>query len=249
MMRRRLLIGLATLALVLLLAMGGFVIWASQAATPMPQAWAALQSDQAVTVADEQWLTFAPVTDAPTQGLIFYPGGKVDPRAYAPAAHGLAQEGFLVVIVPMPLNLAVLAPGRAADVIAAHGEIDDWSIAGHSLGGSMAANFVRKNPAAVDRVIFWAAYPADGDSMATRTELIVGSIYGTLDGLATPEKIDASRPLLPATTEFVPIDGGNHAQFGWYGDQDGDNAATISREEQQAQIIAATLALLRRSIP
>ncbi len=72
------------------------------------------------------------------------------------------------------------------------------------------------------------------------------SVYGTLDGLATGEKIEASRALLPADTTWAPIAGGNHAQFGWYGDQAGDNPAAISRIEQQNQIVAATLALLKR---
>ena len=72
----------------------------------------------------------------------------------------------------------------------------------------------------------------------------ITSIFGTLDGLATVEKIDTSRPLLPAQTLFVAMDGGNHAQFGWYGDQPGDNPATLSREAQQAQIVAATMDLL-----
>lgn len=41
------------------------------------------------------------------------------------------------------------------------------------------------------------------------------------------------------------VDDGNHAQFGWYGDQRGDGTATISREDQQSQVVAATLRLLR----
>jgi hypothetical protein len=74
----------------------------------------------------------------------------------------------------------------------------------------------------------------------------VTSIFATLDGLATVEKIENSRRLLPSTTEWVAIDGGNHAQFGWYGPQSGDNSATISREEQQRQVVAATAQLLER---
>ena len=99
--------------LVLLLAVGGFVLWAAQAAAPMPEALAALQSDARVTVQDRPWWIFQPTGAAPTTGLIFYPGAKVDPRAYAPAAHQLAAAGNLVVIVPMPLNLAVFGAGRA----------------------------------------------------------------------------------------------------------------------------------------
>jgi hypothetical protein len=38
---------------------------------------------------------------------------------------------------------------------------------------------------------------------------------------------------------LVIIDGGNHAQYGAYGPQAGDGAATISREEQQQQTTTA----------
>jgi hypothetical protein len=74
----------------------------------------------------------------------------------------------------------------------------------------------------------------------------VSSIYGTLDSVADPEKIAYSQALLPPDTVWVPIEGGNHAQFGYYGPQPGDAAATISREEQQAQAVDATVALLER---
>ena len=54
-------------------------------------------------------------------------------------------------------------------------------------------------------------------------------------------------------TPFVEIEGGNHTQFGYYWDgvnenfvQEGDNPADISREEQQKQIIKATLDFLEQ---
>ena len=78
-------------------------------------------------------------------------------------------------------------------------------------------------------LFFWAAYPGSTDDLSGQT-LAVASISASLDGLATPAKIDASRPLLPSLTAWVVIEGGNHAQFGWYGDQPGDNMAMISRE-------------------
>ncbi len=65
-----------------------------------------------------------------------------------------------------------------------------------------------------------------------------------MDGLATIDKIDLSRSLLPADTTWLSIEGGNHAQFGWYGDQSGDNPAKISRTTQQDQIISGTISLL-----
>ncbi len=55
------------------------------------------------------------------------------------------------------------------------------------------------------------------------------------------DKFDASRTLLPADTTWVVIEGGNHAQFGDYGIQPGDNVATISAAEQQTQIVDATV--------
>jgi pimeloyl-ACP methyl ester carboxylesterase len=227
-----------------LLAAGGFVMWASGASAPMPEALANLQSDSQVTVENGPWLVFRPVAPPPAAGLIFYPGGKVDYRAYAPAMRAIAAGGYTVVIVPMPLNLAVFAPERAADVMAALPEVRQWAVGGHSLGGSMAAHFAYAHPAAVQGLVLWASYPASNENLSSRN-LAVVSISGTLDGLATPAKIDASRTLLPATTRWVPIAGGDHAQFGWYGPQAGDNPATISREDQQQQIVAATLELLK----
>ncbi|MEZ4673326.1 MAG: alpha/beta hydrolase [Caldilineaceae bacterium] len=241
---------IVTVMLVSLVVMGiGFVWWASQAAEPMPEALAALQSTDAVAVDYTAWLTFTPTAQAPTRGLIFYPGGRVDARAYAPAAQAIAEAGYLVVITPMPLNLAVLAPNRAAEVIAAFPEIAHWALGGHSLGGAMAANFVAKHPDTIDVLVLWAAYPAAGDTLATRTDLTVVSISGTNDGLATPADIAASHALLPANTTYVAIAGGNHAQFGWYGAQPGDNAASIARSDQQADVIAATVAALQEGMP
>ena len=229
--------------LVLVLATAGFLVWAYTPAAPMPEALAALLSDSQVQVTEEGWLVFEPADTQPDTGLILYPGGRVDPRAYAPIAREIAQQGYLVVIVPMPLNLAVFGVGTAQEVIDAYPDIQQWAIGGHSLGGAMAASFANSHSDEVDGLALWAAYPASSDDLSS-SGLQVASIYGTLDGLATGEKIDASRPLLPADTTWAPITGGNHAQFGWYGEQGGDNPAEISRLDQQNEIAAATISLL-----
>jgi hypothetical protein len=49
---------------------------------------------------------------------------------------------------------------------------------------------------------------------------------------------------LPPDTVFVPIEGGNHEQMGYYTGQPNDGVATISRAEQQAQVAAATVTML-----
>lgn len=242
-MKRRIFF-LALLAVLTLLPLG-FVIWAESTAEPMPEALQALQGDAQVNVTPGDWLVFSPVDRAPTAGLILYPGGRVDARAYAPTALQIARQGYLVVIVKMPLNLAVLAPERAAQVMQAYPEIQHWAIGGHSLGGAMAAEFAFRNPQAVDGLVLWAAYPAGSSSLA-ENDIQVVSISASMDGLATPDKIDAARSLLPASTRYVIIEGGNHAQFGWYGAQSGDLPAQISREEQQGILAAATLELMNQ---
>lgn len=238
------------LLLIPVLLVGGFVVWAKSTPRPMPEAEAALEAPadtDGVLVTTQDWLTFRPVSEDQelSTALIFYPGGRIDPRSYAPAARDIAAEGHLVVIVPMPLNLAFFAPNRASNVIASFPQVKNWTVGGHSLGGAMAARFAYHHPSAVEGLLLWASYPARGNDLSER-DLLVTSVYGTRDGLATPDEIAASRPLLPPNTEWVEIEGGNHAQFGWYGSQNGDNPATISRTAQQQQATTASVALLER---
>jgi dienelactone hydrolase len=246
-MKRLLLRVLAAIGVFTGVAVIGFVVWGS---TPQPatsEALQALVSDSVVVVEAEPWITFSPAGQATQAGLIVYPGGHVDPRAYAPLARQIAAQGYRVVIVPMPLALAVMAPNRALQVMAQDPSIEMWAVGGHSLGGAMAARFAFTHPDAVDGLVLWASYPASTDDLSS-FDIVVASIYGTLDGLSTGDKIDASRPLLPAGTRWVPIEGGNHAQFGNYGLQAGDGQATITAEEQQAQAAGATVALLRAMV-
>lgn len=222
----------------------GFIIWGSTPAQPMPEAISALETSDTVIVETGKWLVFTPVSSTPTTtGYIFYPGGRVDYRAYAPMANSLAEKGFLLVIPRMPLNLAVFGINKAADIIASHPEKTKWVIGGHSLGGSMAASYVYEHPKQIDGLVFLASYPADSNNLSNYTGKVL-SISASLDGLATPEKIAHSIGLLPDSTVWSIVEGGNHAQFGWYGSQKGDNAATISREEQQKEVIKNTLDLL-----
>lgn len=242
--RRRIIIGIViALLAVLVIGGGAFFVWANQAAQPMPEALAAMQSTDTVQFSEQNgWLVYKPIGAEPTAGLVIYPGGKVDYRAYAPTAQALAAQGYLVVIPPMPLNLAFFDVNAAEKIIAAFPEIQTWAVAGHSLGGVAASSFAAQNPDQIQGVAFWASYPQG--SMTTFPGQVI-SISASNDGLATPDKIEASKKDLPASAQFVVIEGGNHAQFGYYGEQEGDNPATISRAEQQNQLVTAMVQFLQ----
>lgn len=234
------------LLLLVAVALGAFTVWASASAAPMPEALEALVSDSQVQVETSPWLVFTPLAEPPSTGIVFYPGGRVDPRAYAPAAKDLAEQGYLVVIPPMPFNLAVFAPDRAADVIAAFPEINCWVVGGHSLGGVMAAQVADKLGEQVSGLLFWASYPADSLDLS-QSDLQVLTVSASEDGLTTPDEVQASLTRLPPSTQWFEVEGGNHAGFGWYGNQSGDGIPSITRPEQQEQIVQATLKWLQEA--
>ena len=235
---KRVLLGLLVAAILLTV---GFVIWAETPLGPAPEALAALQSDSQVTVdQSDGFITFTPTDQSPTTGFIFYPGGRVDARSYAAPLREIAARGFLVVLAPVRLNLAFFDINAAAPVFDAHPEIQHWAVGGHSLGGVAAALFA-KEYAQIEGLVFWASYPAD-ESLKDSTIRVL-SIYGTND-MAGAGAFAEKDVLMPTSVEYVVIEGGNHAQFGDYGFQPGDNEATISRADQQAQTVDAVVQFL-----
>jgi hypothetical protein len=239
-------ISLALLAL-LIIGTAAFVIWAENPLEAMPEADAALQSDEDVLVINKKWMVFSPLElldSSPKTGVIIYPGGRVEPHAYAPLAKEIARGGYLVIIPPMPLNLAFTGINVADEIMAASPEIEEWYVGGHSLGGAMAAEYVAANPNKVDGLFLWASYSAEGTDLSAIPNLKVLSIYGSEDGGV--EEIRLSRERSPEDVVWVEMDGANHAQFGWYGIQPGDGMATITREAQQAWILEETLSFIEK---
>jgi predicted alpha/beta hydrolase len=241
--KRALRAALVVVLVLALVAIGGW-LWYTQPQPLLPEAEASLASTPEVTFAEVGGrLEWAPAGGSPTAGLIVYPGGKVPPAAYGPLAQAIAAEGYLVSIVEFPFNLAVFDINAADDVLAAHPEIETWAIGGHSLGGAMAAQYAGSHDAELDGLALWAAYPANDLSGAG---LEVTSVYGTLDAGAARMGGAEAAAMLPPATVFVPIEGGNHGQMGWYTGQPNDPPATISREDQQAQVAVGTVELLER---
>jgi predicted esterase len=232
---------LIAVVLVIVIAFGGYMLSGQQ--KPMPQALEAMKSDDKVTVTNGSYIAFKPNNIQTEKALIIYPGGKVDPRAYAPMAKAFADNGVAAFIVKMPFNLAIFGYNKADKVISENGNLKEWYIAGHSLGGVMAARYAYGHQDSLKGLILWAAYPEDSKDLS-KSAMPVMSIYGTNDNLAQPSKISETQHLLPSSVQYISLKGGNHSQFGWYGFQKGDNQADITREEQQKEIVDSTLELI-----
>ncbi|MBQ8804553.1 MAG: alpha/beta hydrolase [Tyzzerella sp.] len=175
-------------------------------------------------------IVYAP--DKAEAGLIFYPGGKVEYTAYIPLMKTCASEGILCVVVEMPFNLAVLDVNAAEGIQELYPEIDEWYIGGHSLGGSMAASYLSENMDTFEGLILLGSYST---ADLSDTSLDVLSIYGSEDKVLNREKYDQNKINLPNDFTEVVLDGGCHAYFGMYGEQEGDGTPTISNEEQIEQ--------------
>lgn len=204
-----------------------FLIYAEQYYHSDGTAYSALCSDETVTVIQTEygWLFDGPSED---DALIFYPGGKVEETAYAPLLHHLAGQGMDVCLVKMPFRLAVFGVNKADDVMTQH-DYAHWYIGGHSLGGVMAASYAAAHGEQLSGIYMLAAYsskPLDEDTRAI-------IIYGSEDGVLNMAELEEADQYLPGDGATYVIEGGNHAQFGNYGIQDGDGNALISADEQQ----------------
>lgn len=226
------------ISIFLLIVIGGF-LWMSKSYKYESVAAEALESNDAIKVNDDNFITFIPRNTIATKGLIFYPGAKVEPEAYSPMCKKIAEAGYKVVIVKMPLNFAIFSPDKANKVIDLYPDIDKWAIGGHSLGGVMASDYAAKEEK-VKGLVLYASYP-QGDELEMLDKQVV-SIWGSNDGVADLDKIKDAK--LPKDTKFIEIDGGNHGQFGDYGHQSGDNEATISEEEQINIAVKETIKML-----
>jgi predicted alpha/beta-hydrolase family hydrolase len=215
---------------------------------------AVLLSDDKISVTrDRDLLTFSPKRTAPSTALLFLPGAMVDPNAYAPMARAVAERGYRVSILSLPLRLApsegsvagVMA--KAASIIESDASIQHWVIAGHSKGGKLAVRFAHEHPDLLSGLILIGTSHPDQEFDLSHLPLDVTKVYATRDGLASPKEVEANRRFLPAQTHWICIEGGNHTQFGYYRFQLGDRTATINRQSQQRPLVKAILLALQRA--
>lgn len=208
-----------------------FLIYTWQYYHADESAHSAMKSDDTVKVMQTE---YGYLFDGPseTDAVIFYPGAKVEEIAYAPLLHYLAGQGMDVCLVKMPFRLAIFGANKADHVIRQY-DYDHWYIGGHSLGGVIAADYATEHSSELSGVFLLAAYPTkplDGNTPAI-------IIYGSEDGILNMEKTANAKQYLPEGSRECVIEGGNHAQFGNYGKQNGDGNATISFDEQQHRTV------------
>lgn len=85
-----------------------------------------------------------------------------------------------------------------------------------------------------DGLLLFASYSTKDLS---NTDLKVLSLYGSNDGVLNLESYEKNKINLPSSTHEEVIIGGNHAQFGSYGKQEGGDKATISAEIQWQETV------------
>ena len=168
--------------------------------------------------------------------MVFYPGGKVDEKAYIPLLYRFAEEGMDVCLVKMPFHLAVFGIDKADEVMPQY-DYENWYIGGHSLGGAMGAAYAAGHADELRGVVLFAAYATEklDDSLK---EIV---IYGSEDGVLRLSKLREGRQFAPKRYFEHVIEGGNHALFGNYGEQEGDGTGLISAQEQQAETVRVVM--------
>ncbi len=196
----------------------------------------AMFSTDKVQVVDEKDYIFF---DGPgnEKAMIMYPGGGVESEAYAPLMKGLAEAGIDCFLVRMPLHMAIFGEDRAS-MITENYSYDEFIMAGHSLGGSIAASYLAEHPDDFSGLILLASY----STYKIDDNIKFLSVIGSEDGILNLDKYEESKNYRPKDNSFeIEIYGGNHAGFGCYGKQDGDNDATISQKKQRSETIAAIM--------
>ena len=235
----KIVIWVASIFLVLLAA--GFIYVKSSTYHPTPQASnIARQAEQL-----DNALVFKGSPDK--LSIIFYQGAFVDNASYSIWASKVAEAGYSVYLLKQPLNLAIFNPDLAEKVINSE-HLSHYIVGGHSLGGVMSSRFAagRQDNSGLEGAFFLASYPDQKGSLKDFKGKVL-SIVGSKDGVLNQSSYEKSKTYLPQQTVNITLEGGNHAGFGSYGAQKGDNQADISNEKQQKEIAVELIKWLKTS--
>lgn len=176
-----------------------------------------------------------------SKALVFYPGAKIDSRAYIPLLDRVRQHGYDVYLIIVPLGSAFIQPettDRFISLVPKLCSYDAISVAGHSLGGTGAGYALLQNTHNVKG--FFSLAGTFLVDISDRSEKMAIT-YGTRDGLFlgnAPGQISR----MNSDTVITLIQGGNHHQCVSYDFLDfGDYLATIGPKDQQDQVLSSIL--------
>lgn len=233
-----LIFGVVTIALL------AFFLWASIYYKATERALKFYSSSEYYVVEDKgSYISFTSKENSKNIAFIFYPGGKVEPKAYSPIAGKIAEKGYDVYIAKMPLNLAIFNI-NAADKIINNEKYSSYVIGGHSLGGVMASSYALKNSEKVKGLVLLAAYP-EGNISFKEKDIKIISLYGSEDNVVDKEKIEESKTLFDKNAVFDIIEGGNHSAFGDYGTQKKDSELKITQDKQEDITVDYIIGILK----
>lgn len=191
------------------------------------EAKAYLEGDASVSVTYERGAYHFDYQESDETAVIFYGGAKVEATAYAPICSEVAHLGVDVYLMDLPFRFALLGM-NSADEIAKLGRHESLYMMGHSLGGTVASQYLAKTSYSFKGIIFLASYP----SKKIDDSLKALSLYGSNDLVLNKDAYEKAKPLLPKDYKEVVIEGGNHGDFGDYGFQDGDGESSIGKKAQ-----------------
>lgn len=187
-------------------------------------------SDKVKVTSEINYYLFDNVDNEDT-AIIFYGGAKVEEKSYAPMLNKIAQEGVDVCLVKMPLRFALFSPNKA-DSVYKKAELsekyENIYLMGHSLGGVCVAMDLIQTEYEYKGIIMLASY----SNKKVDDKYKALSIYGSEDTVMNRKEYEKNKTNFPSGYDVKVIEGGNHANYGYYGEQKADSKATISREEQ-----------------
>jgi len=202
-----------------------------------------------------------------TPGLIFYPGWLINHTAYAPIAAKLSDSGILVVVVSMEPFRASVHPTKIEKTrflrilyellaeVAPDQPVGEWAVGGHSVGAHLAMKIARATSPGTSRLVVWGcgSKPIDHRSAFLaehkKMEVLVlnGSEDKSINQLTFAQQTDF-RNLLPRSTIYKTIPGGNHNGFGHYEkpkNRKRDGVRTITLDQQQDIAVEETAMFLK----
>lgn len=174
--------------------------------------------------------------------VVFYQGAGVDSKAYLPLAEKIAQQGYTVHLMDAPFDIALFATKQTEKYFQTQTS-QNIIVMGHSLGGVFASRVALENH--VSGLVLLSSYPDSKTDLAEQS-IEVLSIKPTQDYVLNQQAWQSALERLPEHTTVIEILGGNHAQFGQYGEQRGDGVSTITSQQQQQEVVLALEQMIQR---